>query len=326
VLARQHLGYDHTDATTIERVLADSNEMATLAEELDDPLLLFEAYGNRFTAAMWVGDRASGDRDLAAMEELADRLRQPALEARARTLRCATILLSGALDDAERAIGELSEYQEQHGLGPGGVPLLMYRLYFERGRLGELEPLIAGMVEAQPTIPGWRVLLTGIYTNIDRLDDARTQLRVLALDDFAAVQRNNVWVATMAGIARTAAVVGALDLAEWALDAILPFAHVVAGTGQSFEQPVGMSLGTAAAALGRWELAEELFTKALDLSERLGAPTFVAVTRVAWATALSDRGEPGDAERAREMATLALATAEELGLGRVAELSRRVLG
>ena len=85
-------------------------------------------------------------------------------------------------------IGELSGYQEQHALGAGGVPLLMYRLYFERGRLGELEPLIAGMVEAQPAIAGWRVLLTGIYTNIDQLDDAREQLEILAVDDFAAVQ------------------------------------------------------------------------------------------------------------------------------------------
>ncbi len=326
VLSQQHLGYDHTDAATIDRYLADGNEMATVAEELGDPMLLFDAHGNRLLGAMWVGDRASGDRHLAAMEDLADRLRQPALEARARTLRCASTLLSGALEDAERMIGELSEYQVQHGLGPGGVPLLMYRLYFERGRLGELESLIAGLVEAQPTIPGWRVVLTGIYTSTDRLDDARAQLEILAVDDFAAIQRNNVWVATMAGIARTAALVGALDLAEWALDAILPFGGVIAGTGQSYEQPVGMSLGTAAAALGRWELAEELFGQALDLSERLGAPTFVAVTRVAWAEALADRDEPGDAERARGLATQALTTADELGLGRVAELSRRVLG
>ena len=35
---------------------------------------------------------------------------------------------------------------------------------------------------------------------------------------------------------------------------------------------------------------------------------------------------PHDATRAKELAQLALATAEELGLGRVAELSRRVLG
>ena len=300
--------------------------MDALAQEIGDPSLLFHAHNNRLLGEVWVGNRAAADRELAAMEDLAARLRQPTLEARARTMRCAQTLLSGRLEEAERLIGELAQYQEQRGLPSGGVPILMYRLYFERGRLGELEPLIAGLVEAEPDVAGWRVVLTGVYTSTDQLDLAQEQLEILAVDEFASVQRNNVWVPAIAGIARTAALVGALEIAAWALDAILPFGHVIAVTGQSYEQPVGMSLGTAAAALGRWELAEDLFGQALDLSERLDAPTFVAVTQVAWAEALASRDEPGDAHRARAMATLSLATAEELGLGRVAELSRRLLG
>nr|NIR37141.1 hypothetical protein [Actinomycetota bacterium]NIS31574.1 hypothetical protein [Actinomycetota bacterium]NIT95769.1 hypothetical protein [Actinomycetota bacterium]NIU19449.1 hypothetical protein [Actinomycetota bacterium]NIU66695.1 hypothetical protein [Actinomycetota bacterium] len=44
-----------------------------------------------------------------------------------------------------------------------------------------------------------------------------------------------------------------------------------------------------------------------------------------WARSILPRGAPGDAEKARELATAALATAEELGLGWVATQSRRVL-
>ncbi len=92
--------------------------MAALAQEIGDPLLLFHAHNNRLLGEVWVGNRDAADRDLAAMEVLAARLRQPALEARARTMRCAHTLLSGRLEDAEVLIGELAQYQEKHGL-PG---------------------------------------------------------------------------------------------------------------------------------------------------------------------------------------------------------------
>jgi tetratricopeptide (TPR) repeat protein len=287
---------------------------------------LFQAHAHRLLGSVMVGDRATADADLAAMESLAARLRQPSFESTVRTRRAAHLLMSGRLDEGETEINSLSAFLEQHQLPPNGPASLMYRLHYERGRLGEIESLIAAMVETQPEVVTWRIALAGIYANTDKFELARAQLEVLAADDFAMVPRNNLWLVTIAGAARTAGVVGALDIAAWALEAMRPFAHCIAITPVSYEQPVGMSLGTAAAALGRWDDAEQLFAQALDVSERLGAPTFVAVTRVAWALALTNRGESGDVERARAMATLSLATAEELGLGRVAELSRRVLG
>ena len=233
----------------------------------------------------------------------------------ARILRSAHLLLSGRLDDAEREIDALASFQTKHQLPPNGPPTLMYRLFYERGRLGEIEPLIAGLVETQPAVATWRIALIGVYTNTDQVDLARAQLEVLAADDFAMVPRNQFWLVTIAGVARTAAMVGMLDLAEWALEAMLPFGDFLAVTGMSYEQPVGMSIGVAAATLGRWDEAEDLFGRALDLCERLQAPTFAAVTRVTWAQALLDHGGPGDGDRARELATSASATADELGLG-----------
>ena len=326
VLSGQSFGYDHTDGAIVARSISEGTELVGLAREIDDPILLFNAHQRRLAGAVMVGDRPTADHDLAAIESIAARLRQPASESVARTLRAAHLLLSGRLDEGEIEINTLSAFQEQHQLPPNGPASLMYRLYYERGRLGEIESLIAGLVETQPEVVTWRIALAGIYANTDQFELARGQLEVLAADDFAMVPRNNLWLVTIAGAARTAGVVGALDIAAWSLEAMRPFAHCIAITPVSYEQPVGMSLGTAAAALERWDEAEQLFGQALDVSERLGAPTFVAVTRVAWALALTNRAHVGDAERAREMAALSLATAEELGLGRVAELSWRVLG
>ncbi len=325
VLVRQSFGYDFTDPAWVTRHAAQGAELIELARDGDDRILRFTAHQQRLMGAVMIGDRPTADAELAAIEDLAERLRQPAFEAIARILRCAHLLLSGRLDEAEAEINALSAFQTQHQLPANGPATLMYRLYYERGRLGEIESLIAGLVESQPAVVAWRIALIGIYANTDQFDHARTHLEVLAADDFAIVPRNNLWLVTIAGAARTAGIIGALDIAEWALEAMLPFGHLIAVTALSYEQPVGMSVGVAAAALGRWDDAERLFGEALDLCQRLAAPTFVAVTQVAWAQALTDQGQAGDAERAHALATQALATAEELGLGRVEQLSRRLL-
>ncbi|MGZ8763523.1 MAG: ATP-binding protein, partial [Acidimicrobiia bacterium] len=325
VLYRQVHGYDHTDAATVERSKADIVELVGVAEATADPTILLYTHEQQLLRAVMFGDRATADAALLAIENLAIRLRQPAYEAHARILRSAHLLLSGRLDDAEHEITALAAFQAQHQLPPNGPPTLMYRLFYERGRLGEIEPLIADLVESQPAVATWRVALIGVYTNTDQLDLAREQLEIFAAHDFAMVPRNNLWLVTIAGAARTAAIVGMLDVAEWALEAMLPFGDLIAVTGMSYEQPVGMSIGVAAAALGRWAEAEDLFGRALALCERLQAPTFTAATQVAWAQALVERNGPGDVARARELAAPALVTADELGLGRVAELSRRLL-
>ncbi|MGZ4712127.1 MAG: ATP-binding protein [Acidimicrobiia bacterium] len=326
VLFLQQWGYDFRDPGLYDRYMGEGTELAGIATMLGDPEMLFEAHGHRLLGEVMLGDRDAADADLVAIEELAQRLRQPVFERRARVLRAAMTLLSGRLDEAEAQIAALAAFQQVRGLEDVGSGALNYRLYFERGRLADIEPLVAAMVETQPQIPAWRVALSGIYTSTDDLDRARIHVEALAADDWAMVPRNNLWQVTIAGAARTAALSGALDIAARALDLMLPFRHTVTCTGQSFEQPVALSLGTAAATLGAPDLADELFAEALDLSQRVRAPTFVAATQVAWAEALAARDDPGDAERARELAIASLAAAEELGLGRVAELSRRVLG
>ena len=326
VLAQQSFGYDNSDPQVMGRYADESAEIIRLATSLNDPVLLFGAYNHRILGSIFHGDRATLDADLDAVEALAARLRQPALEFRVRTLRTAHTLISGRLDDAEQQIAALGEYVASRRLTqPGTIGVLAFRLHYERGRLADFESFLLQLVADQASIVTWRVALLSVYASTDRLDDAREHLHMLAADDFAIVPRDVLWVVTIAGIARIAGLAGELDIAQRAYDYMLPFRGVIAGTGQSAEQPVALSIGTAAAALGRFEDAEQLYAEAIDLSERLGAPTFVAATRVQWAQTLLDPRGPHDVTRAKKLAQQALATAEELGLGRVAELSRRVL-
>jgi hypothetical protein len=76
-------------------------------------------------------------------------------------------------------------------------------------------------------------------------------------------------------------------------------------------------LGLLATTLARFDEAEGHFTAASATHAHLGAPPWLARTRLEWARMLVGRGGCGDAERARELLTQALATARELGLAGV---------
>jgi hypothetical protein len=74
-------------------------------------------------------------------------------------------------------------------------------------------------------------------------------------------------------------------------------------------------LGLLDRLLGDLDSAEECFTEALDLHERVRSPILVAHTHAAWAALLPDRDQGDDRTRAREMAEHALAAATAGGYG-----------
>jgi tetratricopeptide (TPR) repeat protein len=317
---------DPTEPDAVQISIADATEMLRVAEQLDDPVLRCRAHLTLVQGCMTIGDRAEAERHLDAAEQLTERLRLPELTLRYKTLRAAMVLLSGRLAETEERIADITAFGEATGLPYLPIQAgLQFRIAYERGTLAELIPLFEALVEAQPAVTLWRTGLISCHLQADQPEQARLHLRTLAADDFAMVERDMVWVVTGAAAARTAGVLGELDIAAAAVEHALPHVGELAFTGTSVEQPVAMSVACALAALDRWEEAEELFGRAVDLCERAGAPTFVAATRMHWATALLQRDGPGDRERARELAQAALATAEELGLGWVAELSRRLL-
>ena len=76
---------------------------------------------------------------------------------------------------------------------------------------------------------------------------------------------------------------------------------------------------------GRFDQADRNFAAAA-LHESLGAPIWLARTRLEWAQLLLTRRAPGDAERAGELLDQALATSRELGLGAIEHRATVMLG
>jgi DNA-binding CsgD family transcriptional regulator len=133
---------------------------------------------------------------------------------------------------------------------------------------------------------------------------------------------------------------GRHDDVAWLIERLEPFRgeHAV-GEGVAYLGPTELTLGRAAAGLGRLDDAIEDLAVAAEQADRAGAPGFVAEARYHQAMALLARNGPGDHDRAEPAArnadrlarTLGMAAYTErtsvlvaqLGAGRPAGLTRR---
>jgi hypothetical protein len=78
--------------------------------------------------------------------------------------------------------------------------------------------------------------------------------------------------------------------------------------------PVAFFLAPLCATVADWSAADMYFAAAAATHERIGAPSWLARTRVEWARMLLARAEAGDAERADDLLQQALTAARDLGL------------
>ncbi len=315
VLKNRSYVHDSTDPTSLDRALDEMTETIDVAAGVDDRLLCV-THLDRCVNHITRGDVASGDLDLDEGERLADRLRIPPAIARGMNLRAARVLLAGDLDLCDALTSEYEAYCVREGLanGPTAAATLRYRLQYERGDLADLEPLLEMIIDAQPAVPVWRMALCGVYLQTDRPELCVSHVEAVAADDFAMVQRNAVFLLTCSSTARIASQVGALAAAEAAYSHAAPFDDLFPFAGTLWEYPIGVGVGAAAAALGRYDLAEGHFANSRALCERAGAATYLVATDVHEAEMLVQREVRGDADRARDLATRSLETSERLGL------------
>jgi hypothetical protein len=88
---------------------------------------------------------------------------------------------------------------------------------------------------------------------------------------------------------------------------------------------ISEQLGSLAALMDRFDAAERHFEDALAMNERMGDRPALVRTRVAYAAMRVQRGAPGDRERAAELARIAIAGAEPLGMKPSIERAQRIL-
>jgi hypothetical protein len=248
--------------------------------------------------------------------DLAADLGQPTLRWVATFQWACWLLLAGRIDDAESQAHQAYQIAQAAGEPDGfrfyGTQLFFVR--FEQGRLQEVVGLVERGAHRPGASPVTRAALALALCELDRHDEA-TAL-VTELGDGVFVDAHSHYL-SLYGLTMVAAAVAALEdrtLAKPIYEQLLPHGAVIPHSGLVAIGCLHHHLGSLASVLGLFRDADIHFAAAAATHERMGAPTWLARTRLEWARMLLSRADPADVERVDDLLRQALATGRELRL------------
>src|SRR5207247_1015523 len=111
--------------------------------------------------------------------------------------------------------------------------------------------------------------------------------------------RDATWVLAIPMCAGVCAYLGDRARAPVLFDLLVPYASQFVFTAGGSLGALGYYLAVLAATAGDFDEAERRFADAASTHERIGAPNWLARTRLEFARMLINRGRSGDAEQAR---------------------------
>ena len=311
---------------TLEQRLAYTVELLRLAEHLEDPVITARALMYRARSLGESGNLEAGDACLDRAERLAEELGQPTLQWLVGHLRTVRTILAGDLEEGERRVHAWFELGQATGQRDAGVFLAahLFLVRFDQGRLAELEESLAERVAAAPGLPMLHAYLALLLCEVERSDEARLHYEPLAVENFA-LPRDSTWILAIPLCAAVCAGLGDRARAPMLFNMLQSYADQFVFTAGGSLGAVAYYLAILASTSGDFDEAERRFGDAAATHERIGAPTWLARTRLEWARMLIARGSPGDAERARQLVGQALTTARELGLANIERRAVRLL-
>ena len=311
--------YTLNSPDTLATRLSDTGELVEFAERLGDPAAVALAHFVRARAQTEHGGIEEARADLDVAERIAGELGQPTLRWYTTWARAAHFLLSARMAEAESFAMEAGRLAEVTGQpdGPLYLGTQLFGVRSEQGRLEEVEAIWVEAVQRFPEATYPRAILALVLAELDRPTEAQALLEDLARADFTLIPVNNTWLMVMTSLSVVAARTGDEARSAALHELIAPYSDQIAGVGPLWVGSVSHYLGLLGTTLGRFDEADAGFAAAEATHERIGAPAWLARTRLEWARMLFARGQPGDPERARELLDQALATARDLGLGNV---------
>ena len=302
--------------SSAERLVETARTIA-MADDLQDPVPRFRARFNRVHACMETGDIEEVDRLLSEMQTLVDQTGLPRYEWELEISHTCRLLLSGDLVAAEASNEATLEIGARidapAALATYGA--VLFEIRHHQGRLDEIADLLTQAAADNPALPALRAAVVAIYCALGRLDEARVLFEPDAANGFVDFPRDQVWTTAMTLCADNGIDLGHRQAAQVLDDRLRPFSDLVSFNNGTVEGAISRSMGRLAHLLGHHEDAESLFQAALWMNERIGAPYWIARTKLDYADLLVDRAQSDDVAKAREMAAQAMAGAHECGFG-----------
>jgi class 3 adenylate cyclase len=318
-----HLTFPLFVPELLEASLARSAEALRLATRINDAVLLYFAAIFRADVAMRAGDIGEVDRCLALAEPLVQRLNQPALSWEFTYHRAKRAQITGDTVEAERLTTEALEIGVACGQPDAATfyGAQLAAIYWQRGSLGDLAPIIEQMVIDSPGLPTMKSALSMSYAQAGRLDEVRQLLEEFAATGYD-LPHDATWLNGMTEYAEATIDLGDPQFAQPFFDVLVPWSEQFSSAGGvTAEGPVANCLGGLATILNRYDEADQYFSVARSFSDRFDARFFGAQTDLLWGQMLIARSEKDDVLRARELLTRAASIADEYGYAGIAQRS-----
>lgn len=311
---------------TLELRRGWNSEACDLADDLGDPTARLHANMARSLTALAAADLATTRTAFAIFEAESERIGQPFNRWHLTYQRALMLILEGDLDAAEQTLTEALTLGTAAGQPDAvtiyGVQLIDVR--WKQGRLEEMVPLIEQATHDNPGLPGYRAALVFAKSYDDPHGEVTRLLNTELTNDFP-MSADFTWLTTHLLWADAAAKSGHQTAAAALYQRLLPWHDQIATRHITVAGSAAHYLGLLAHTLDRHDEADQWFTEALALHERMEAPFFVAWTQAAWAALLADRNQPGDTQRPRAMVDTGLPVSVERGYGYIERDARTLL-
>jgi class 3 adenylate cyclase/DNA-binding CsgD family transcriptional regulator/tetratricopeptide (TPR) repeat protein len=301
-----------------DRLLELVGELTDLCAVTTDPWHELYATSNQLRALFQLGRLDEAREVLDRHWAMAEQGRFAAFQTIGYAYEVVLALARGHFAEAEQAA------ERAHSLGlAGNAPfdagvygLQMFVLRREQGRLAEVAPVVELLTSRVDGGSMWRPGLAALHAELGRLDDARRELDVLAVDGFAAVPRDALWPACANFLAEVSIALGDPTHAEALLRELSAFRgqNLMAGMTICLG-PADRLLGALSLVLGHLDAASAHLEQALALAERSGSPVWRARVLHDQARCHEALGDPAGAHR---LGTEAQTLAAEIGMAGLA--------
>ena len=316
-----------TDCADATGALALNLEAESLARELGDRERLLTTHGRLFFLYLSLGELEQADSRAIAFETLARELAAPWLGYRAHFFRSVRATMHGRFAEAEAALAEALRLGTEardpaaSGLYASGREAL--------ARASErYEELLAPESMARRErphyrfAPAWQGLHAGLAYG--RREEAEQAARSYQL--MPSSYPMNLF--SYFFLTEMVAAGGTREAAERLLGLVSDCKDPFLGLAWSYaawEGPRTRLLGLLYGRLRRYDEASHAFELAIAELERLDTGPYLARTEYEYGRLLAEKGDPNDAERARQLFTLAHERASALGMpGLIHHIERRL--
>ena len=306
---------------TLRERFGVADELVEMARAAGDHERLVLARQWRAADYFTAGDVGAASLELDVARREADGLRMPFLLWGVAMMQASVALFKGQLDDGERFAREALRHGERAENADVERAFSWQRgeLYLHRGQFAEFDRHTRERRDRLGVRLGagncaW--LIVGRAAFFAGRPEEAAQYYCHMLPMFTPERFVRAQLCCPTQLAQLAWLIDTDEGLDRVWDILLRHAgtHVTAGVGHSSAGACDRYLAQIAALQGRFDLAEELFSSALRLNDRMGTPLWAAYTLADHAQMLVRRGRAEDSGRAVQLAVAAAERFARLGM------------